>query len=174
MEIITGSKRRGLHFQIQVRLVWEGHSSCTPNPDENPWPRCLVRSARAEAKDGTPCTCHLWDLGERICASPHVLALLHKRCSCLEPQPKSDFLLWPKTPRLHMQFPELDVCSSTCTQVCSFSISACRAVYKRCSSHLASSWLCPAVSTCLDKSVHQLSRVSCPSTQHLYNMHLLP
>lgn len=80
--------------------------------------------------------------------------------------------LWSKTPKLDMQFPELDVCSSTCTQVCPFFISACRAVYKRCSSHLASSWLCPAVSTCLDKSVHQLSRVSCPSTQHLYNMHL--
>lgn len=96
MEIITGSKRWGLHFQIQIRLVWEGHSSCTPDPDENSWPGCLVRSACAEAKDGTPCTCHLQGLGKRICASPHVLALLHKRCPCLEPQPKSDFIIVAK------------------------------------------------------------------------------
>lgn len=140
MEIILGSKRRELHFQIQIRLVWEGRSSCTPSPDESPWPRRLVRSASAEAMGGTPCTCHLRNLGKRICASPHVPALLHKRYPCLEPQPKSDLLLWPKTPRLDMQFPELDVCSSACAQVFPFSLSARRAVCKRCSSHLASSW----------------------------------
>lgn len=64
MEIITDFKRKELHFQIWIRLVWEGHSSCMPNPGENPWPRCLVRSAHAEAKAGTPCRCHLQDLGD--------------------------------------------------------------------------------------------------------------
>ena len=127
-------------FRSGVRLVWEGHSSCTLNQDENPRSGGSVRHAGAEALGDTSCTRRLWFLGRGPCASPPCQHCCIREAPALSLCQNLTCYYGQRHPGQTCNFHKVDVYRGACTCMCPSSVPARRAVCKRCSYHLASSW----------------------------------
>lgn len=96
--------------------------------------------------------------------------LLNQRSPCLEPLPKSVLLLWPKAPRLDVQFPQGGCSSAALAHI---RVPLLYLPVELCAGDAALTLLLHGVRaaffTCHNRSAHQLSAGNCPPAQRASN-----